>query len=408
MSGFGPPPGAPDDGARRRPPSYLPPGGITTAGSTAGSTGMPVLGSDEPRSGGATTSSTGVLAAPGAAEAAAERGAQPYAYGRGRAGAGVVRGPQRVLLTTSHKPGIISLRPMSLGDVVDGAVKHIRRNPGPVLSASLLVLALSAVPAILLAAAGARGSWYTDVGAQAVLDQGAFFTLVLLFGVGFASLLLGGAMSYSVGEAALGRRPGLAEMWSAVRPRLPALLGLAALLTLALAVPILLLVLLLALATGTDSLLAAVLVGFIGGLAVAAWLVLLTARTSLAGAAVVLERRGPVQALSRSWALTRRAFWRCLLRLLVVGMLGTLVFWVVQLPLIAVSSVLGAVLSLSPSLDALASSLGLAVATLLSAAVVVPFAAGATSLLYVDQRMRTEGFDLVLQRAARRVSGGIG
>ncbi len=351
---------------------------------------------------------TGALAAPGAAEAAAQSGPQPYAYGRGPAGGAGVRGPQRVLLSTSHKPGIISLRPMSLGDVVDGAVKHIRRNPGPVLSASLLVLALSAVPALLLAAAGARGSWYTDVGAQAVLDQGAFFALVLVFGVGFASLVLGGALSYSVGEAALGRRPGLSEMWSATRPRLPALLGLAGLLTLALAVPVLLLVLLIALATGTDSLLAAVLVGLVGGLAVAAWSVLLTARTSLAGAAVVLERRGPVQALSRSWALTRRAFWRCLLRLFVVGMLGTLVFWVVQLPLLAVSSLVGALFPLTPSLDTLVSALGLAVATLLAAAIVVPFAAGATSLLYVDQRMRTEGFDLVLQRAARRVAGGIG
>ncbi|MEP6631124.1 MAG: glycerophosphoryl diester phosphodiesterase membrane domain-containing protein [Lapillicoccus sp.] len=359
MSGFGPPPGAPLDEARHRPPAYLPPGGIASS---------------------------------------------PPTYG----GNGVGGGPQRVLLTTSHKPGIISLRPMSLGDLVDGAVKHIRRNPGAVLGASVIVLAASAVPAILLAAAGARGSWYADLGVQSVVDQSAFFALVLMFGVGFASLVLGGAMAYSVGEAALGRRPGLSEMWRAVRPRFWALVGLAALLTLAYAVPVLLLVLLLSLATATGSTLAAVLVGLIGGPAVAAWAVLLTARLALAGAAVVLERRGPVQALTRSWALTRRAFWRCLLRLVVVGLLATLVFWVVQLPLIALSSLVVAVVSLSPSLEALVSSLGLAVATLLSAAVVVPFGAGATSLLYVDQRMRTEGFDLVLQRAASRTPGGGG
>jgi len=400
VSAFGPPPGAPVEESRRR-PTYLPPGGLTTADSGAAQpavTGMPVtVLRSGPTSGG--------LAAPGAAEAAAETGPQPYASGRGRP-PGI--GSQHVLLTTSHRPGIISLRPMSLGDLVDGAVKHIRRNPGPILSASLLVLAASAVPAILLAAAGARGSWYTDVGAQAVLDQGAFFALVLLFGVGFASQVLGGAMSYSVGEAALGRRPGLGELWAAVRPRLPALLGLAALVTLAVAVPMFLLVLLVALAVGTDSLLAAALVGALGGLAVAAWVVLLTARISLAGAAVVLERRGPIKALRRSWALSTNAFWRILLRLIVVGLLGTLVFWVVQLPLLLLASLVGAVVPLSPSLEALVSSLGLAVATLLSASVVVPFAAGATSLLYVDQRMRTEGFDLVLQRAARRVAGGVG
>ncbi len=358
VSGFGPPPGAPLDETRHRPPTYLPPGGIAST---------------------------------------------PPAYGGFGGG-----GPQRVLLTTSHKPGIISLRPMSLGDLVDGAVKHIRRNPAAVLGASVIVLAVAAVPAILLAAAGARGSWYADLGVQRVVDQGAFVALMLTFGVGFASLVLAGAMSYSVGEAALGRRPGLSEMWRAVRPRFWALVGLAALLTLAYAVPVLLLVLLLSLAAATDSTLAAVLVGLVGGPAVAAWAVLLTARLALAGAAVVLERRGPVHALTRSWALTRKAFWRCLLRLLVVGMLATLVFWVVQLPLIALSSLIVALVSLSPSLEGLVSSLGLAVATLLSAAVVVPFAAGATALLYVDQRMRTEGFDLVLQRAARRTSGGGG
>lgn len=380
MSGFGPPPGPPVEAsdpagsswsagpadrlvgtARRRPPAYLPPGGLTTS-------------------------------AP--------------AYGSSRDA--VVRGPQRALLTTSHKPGIISLRPMSLGDLVDGAVKHIRRNPGPVLGASLVVLTVSAVPALLLAAAGSRGSWYSDIGAQAILDRGAFFALVLLLGVAFASVVLSGAMAYSVGEAALGRRPALAEIATAVRPRLLALLGLAALLTLAVGVPVLLLVLLLALAAGTGSLLAGVLVGLVGGLVVTAWSVLLTARFSLAGAAVALERRGPTAALTRSWALTHGAFWRCLLRTLVVGMLGTLVFWVVQLPLVVLSSVAVGIVSVSPSGESLVSSLGLAVATLLSAAVVVPFIAGATALLYVDQRMRTEGFDLVLQRAARRSPGGPG
>lgn len=411
MSGFGPPPGAPVEEARRR-PTYLPPGGLTTGAGSAtepGPAGMPVSPASSSPPARTSSALAAPGAAPGAAEAAAESGAQPYAYGRGRGPAGtVVRGPQHVLLTTSHKPGIISLRPMSLGDLIDGAVKHIRRNPGPLLGASLLVLAVSAVPALLLAAAGSRGSWYTDVGAQAVIDQGAFFALVLLFGVGFASLVLGGAMSYSVGEAALGRRPGLGELWAAVRPRLAALLGLAVLLTLAYAVPVLLLVLLIALATSTNQLLAAVLVGFVGGLAVTAWTLVLTARTSLAGAAVVLERRGPVDALSRSWALSRKAFWRILIRLVVVGLLGTLVFWVVQLPLLVLSSLIGSVVPLSPSVEAIVSSLGLAVATLLSASVVVPFLAGATSLLYVDQRMRTEGFDLVLQRAARRVAGGIG
>jgi hypothetical protein len=275
-----------------------------------------------------------------------------------------------------------------------------------VFSATLVVLALSAVPAILVAALGVRGSWLSDLGADAVIDRNSFFGLLLLFGVGFASLVLAGALSYSVGEASLGRRPGLAELWAQVKGRLLPLVALAALLTFALALPALLLVLLVALATQANSLLAAVLISFVGGLAVAAWTAILVTRTCLAGAAVVLERRRVVDALSRSWALTAGAFWRIFLRLLVVGLLCLAVFWVVQLPLLVVSSIVGDILSLSPSLDAMVASLGLALATLLSMTVVVPFAAGAISLVYVDQRMRLEGFDLVLQRAARATGNG--
>ena len=349
-----------------------------------------------PSAGGA---STGRLVAPGSTDAV-----QPTTPGY--RGGGVVRGPDRVLLVTSHKPGIISLRPMTLGDVVDGAVKHIRRNAGAVFGATLIVLALSAVPAILVAAVAAQGSWFSNLGVDAVFDRSSFFGVLLLVGIGFASLVLAGALSYSVGEAALGRRPALPELWTQVRGRLLPLVGLAALLTAALALPALLLVLLVALALQSNSLLAAVLISFVGGLVVAAWSAILLTRTCLAGAALVLERRRVVDALTRSWALTGGAFWRIFLRLLVIGLLCVVAFWVVQLPLLVVSSLVGDILSLSPSLDAMVSSLGLAVATLLSMTVVVPFAAGAISLVYVDQRMRREGFDLVLQRAARANGNG--
>lgn len=396
MSGFGPPPGAPLEDVRRRPPAYLPPGGLSRspAPSQPDGPGMPVV--PVARSGSAPGDG---LAAPGSD---VESAAVPRAY----RGGGVVRGTERVLLVTSHKPGIISLRPMSLGDLVDGAVKHIRRNPGPVLSLSVLVLAASAVPAILLAAVTAGGSWYGDVGADVVLDATGFFGLVLLAGVGFASLLLGGVLSYSVGEAILGRRPTVAELWAAARPRLLTLVRLDALVTLALALPVVLLVLLVALAVRADSVLAAVAVAGLGGLGLMAWTAVVVTRTCLAGCAVVLERRGVRDALRRSWALSRRVFWRTVVRLAVVGGLGVIVFWVVQLPMLLLSALLGVVLDLSPTWAALVSSLGTAVATLLSAAVVVPFVAGATALLYVDQRMRTEGFDMVLQRAARTGTGG--
>src|SRR4030095_16805383 len=202
------------------------------------------------------------------------------------------------------------------------------------------------------------------------------------------------------------RRPGLAELWRSVRRRLLPLVGLAALLTFGLALPAVLLVLLIALATQGNALLAAVVISLLGGLVVAAWSAILLTRTCLAGAAVVLERRSVFDALSRSWALTRGVFWRTMMRLVVIGLVRVVTFWVVQLPLLVVSSIITGVLSLSPSLDAMVSSLGLAAASLLSMTVVVPFAGGSISLIDVDQRMRLEGFDLVLQRTARAMGNG--
>ena len=105
MSGFGPPPGAPAEETRRRPPAYLPPGGLATVRTVPTAPADPAVPVGMPPG-------SGGLTAPGSAEAAAA--GTPARRG----GGGVVRGPDRVLLVTSHKPGIISLRPMSLGDVV--------------------------------------------------------------------------------------------------------------------------------------------------------------------------------------------------------------------------------------------------------------------------------------------------
>lgn len=368
VSGFGPPPGPPATEASRRPPAYLPPGGLPV--------GDPNL--------------------PASSWAGAGRVA-----GRAHRPA---PGRRSVTVGSGHRPGIVSLRPMSLGDVIDGAVKHVRRNPGPVYTASLVVLLVATVPAALVAGAALRGSWSSALGADAVVGPGGFSAVLLATGLGVASLVLSGALSYSVGEAVLGRSPGLAEMWPVVRDRLGALVGLATVLTLGVTVPALLLVVLVAWSAQGGSLLAPALVALIGGLVVLAWGATVATRTCLAGSAVVLERRGVVPALRRSVSLTRGAFWRTFVRVAVVVVVCVVVFWVVQLPLLVVSALLTAALSLSPSLDAVVTSLGVATAALVSAAVVVPFAAGATTLLYVDQRMRLEGFDVVLQRAARRVS----
>jgi len=307
-------------------------------------------------------------------------------------------------MATAHKPGIIPLRPMSTGDLLDGAVKHFRRNPGPVAGLSLLVLAVAVVPSVLLSGLALTGSWYSALGLDSVLDPKSFTALLLLLGVGFAALVLCGVLAHSVAEATLGRRPPLSEMWAAARPRLLPLIGLQLVVLTALGVPLLLYIALVAL-VADGPVVVLLVVGALGGLAVLAWTAFVLARTVLAGPALVLEKRSIRAALRRGWALSAGAFWRLVGSAVVVCALAVIVFFVIQLPILLVGSLLNLIVEPTPTVDAFLGTLIVNLATLLAASVVVPFVAGANGLLYIDQRMRKEGFDLVLLRAASQRPG---
>lgn len=387
MSGFGPPPGAPAEDPRGTPRPYLPPGGL---GLPTGS-GMPDAHLAAPAD--LLAARPDLLAAPGASPTAYRRGASWH------------RGSARPLLATAHRPGIISLRPMSVPDVLDGAVRHVRRNLAPVMAVTLLTLAAAVVPSVLVAAASLGGSWYSDIGVDAVVGPAGFSTLLLVLGVCFAALVLAGLLSHSVAEATLGRRAPPAEQWAAVRGRLGPLLALQLLVLAAVVVPaVALVVVVAALGNGPPEL--AVGAAGAGGLSLLGWWLFAGTRTLLAGPVLVLEGRGVRDALARGWALSAGSFWRLAGAALLVTALAALVFVVVQLPLLLLGTALTFLVDLTPSVEAFVRAVVVNLATLLAAAVVLPFVAGATVLLYVDQRMRKEGFDLVLLRAAS--SGGRG
>ena len=384
VSGFGPPPGAPAEEPRQRRPTYLPPGGLDyPQASPHGAPGMP----GEPL--------PGALAAPGA-------DAGTTAYQRRPS---VGRAASHGLTTTAHKPGIISLRPMSTGDLLDGAVKHFRRNPSPVWGLALVVLAIAIIPSLLLSGLALSGSWYSALGLDSLIDATSATTLLTALGVGLAASVLSGLLAHSVAEATLGRRPQLGELWAAARPRLLPLIGLQLLVAAALALPVVVLVLLVAgLADAPVPLLVAAAV--VLGLAVMAWSAFVTTRTALAAPALVLEKLGVRDALRRGWALSAGSFWRVFGTAFVVAALALVVFVVIDLPLNLVGALLRLSADLTPSVDDLVGGLAINLSTVLAASVVIPFVAGSNTLLYIDQRMRKEGFDLVLLRAASTRPGG--
>jgi hypothetical protein len=115
-------------------------------------------------------------------------------------------------------------------------------------------------------------------------------------------------------------------------------------------------------------------------------------------AIIVLERMPVFAAITRSFALIRRSFWR----VFGITALATLVAQVLAFALAWPFRVGGEVLQLVVDsrlgkLGAVAlSSVGLSIGDV----IVLPFLAGVIVLLYTDRRMRGEAFDLVLQTGA--------
>ncbi len=343
MSGFGPPPGAPTSQQRSRRASYLPPGGLR--------------------------SSAGVL--PPAA--------------------------RRVALTNISRPGIILLRPLRLADLLDGAVKHVRRNVGPVLGWSALVNSATALPLILFGLVfGRRRSF---LGGLLGADWAAFFLVVAT--IGSAVLLLTGVLSAPVGEAVLGRRSGFVSIWRALRPRVWTLLAGELLVTVVATLPWLLLVVVVTALLDADGLtvFSVVVFGGLSALVVNSWAM---PRLIFVAPAIMLERRGVREAWKRSWELSRGRYWSIVGTFLTCGFILLFTVWIFLMAQIQLYSVIVDVLDLPYDLRVIAGLLAGTLAVLGTATIFVSFLASTTVLQYIDARIRAEGFDLVLLRAAAR------
>ena len=138
--------------------------------------------------------------------------------------------------------------------------------------------------------------------------------------------------------------------------------------------------------------------GIIIGLLLVLWV---STRLAFLPAAIVLERAGIRPALKRSWALTSgRPFWRVLgIRILTSFIVGT-VTQVITFPLAFIGIIV--LLATSDPQDIFVWQAAITGVTgLITGALTTPFTAGVDALLYVDQRIRREGFDVQLISAAQ-------
>lgn len=313
--------------------------------------------------------------------------------------------------TPPPKPGVIPLRPLGLGELLDGAFQACRKNAAATFGTALLIQGVIAVLTYLVAGSFFSSDLFsTDVdGSEFTVEEfessqgslGWSLTAVSLLGVVsvVGVLLLQGILVVPVARSILNLKTGFAQTWRLSRSRLLPLAGLGLLLLAAIVVGIVVFSLLLALilqflgAAG----IAVLVLGILALIAVFVWLAV---KFALAPAALVLEPAGVFASLRRSWELTKRNFWRSFGILALTAILVSIVSSVISTPVVLILSFVTAFGSGSEPDAGTAMALvalNVAISTFFGA-IGYAFQSAVTSLLYVDLRIRREGFDLTLMK----------
>ncbi|WP_167136637.1 hypothetical protein [Diaminobutyricimonas sp. TR449] len=323
--------------------------------------------------------------------------------------------PQPQGWTPPRKPGLIPLRPLTLGDILGASFKTLRRNPKPTFGVSLLlqgvVLLLTAVVMGLVTAfAISRTEMAAPEDADAVAAGAAGSILLsaiipFLFSL-MAAGLMQGIIVLEVSRGALGEKLKFRELWRLAKGRLWALVGWVLLVTLVVIVAatvIVLAIIALVSQLGDASVAAAVILGIFAGLGSLALWAWLSTKLAMVPSALVIERLPLRQAMARSWRLTGGYFWRTFGILLLVSVILNVASQIITTPITIVFTFLAPLMTIGgdPTAAIIASAvtyLVLVAVTLVVSAMILVVQGAATALLYLDLRIRKEGLDLDLTR----------
>jgi hypothetical protein len=261
----------------------------------------------------------------------------------------------------------VPLRPLTVSDILDGAVEIVKIAPrSVVLFTAVLVLPIQVGIAVVSRAgvqqANAVGVLGTPLFVGQVGSDRSNAAIVLYALASLVLPVLTALIAWTVASWYGGRTPSAGDAARAVVPRLPALLGAWVVVHVAEAV--------------------AALVCGIGALVPMTFFLVVAP-------IIAVEAAGPIAAVKRSFGLTRRRFFA----VMGIGLLSAIVENVVFLAFAG----LGA-LAVELSWGWLIAAALTAVGTLVSK----PILAGATVLTYLDLRIRSEGLDLDL--AARDIA----
>jgi hypothetical protein len=268
----------------------------------------------------------------------------------------------------ADKPGIIPLRPLATGEILDGVFAAIRQNPKALLGLSFLVVLVGQIIDLALK----LGLHDGGDGARALAAIGGYVVQSL------AATVATGVAIVVISEAVLGTRISAGDVLNRLHGRIWRLVGLSLLVGLLTLVSFIAIV--------------------IPGIYV---MVLLSFSTSI----FVLERTTVGEALRRSSQLVRGNWWRTF----GIGLLGYLVGGIIS-GLISIPFTIAAASSagfFSNSTEDVSTSgqLLLSLGGLIGGTISTPIIAGTLALIYIDRRIRREGLDLVLAQTARERQG---
>jgi hypothetical protein len=289
---------------------------------------------------------------------------------------------------------VIPLRPLGVGEILDGSISTGRKHWRTVLPLSLGVAVISETTIGALTWF-TRNSDTTSDTALALTGVGLLFTFI-------CGLLLTALLTMVVSKAILGEDVTVGVAWRAARPQLWRLVGLTLLVGLILAgiVVVSLIPAFIGGATGDTSPGLATLIIFctLAGFLTGFWMLI---KLSLAAPALMLEKQGIRASLARSLRLTRGKWWR-IFGITALGWLMTIVLsWIISIPFAMAAGISGGLLSTDTSHSmSFVALLLTSVGGVLASTLTTPIQAGINVLLYVDQRIRREALDLELARAA--------
>lgn len=319
-----------------------------------------------------------------------------------------------------YKPGIIPLRPLSIGDIYQGAFAAIKTNARTMfgftaaLLGVVLVISIATNYAIINLVLPNYLSPSSPYAAVFTSLSGSFSQLGGSLLQVLATVLLSGLIVVAVSRSVLGRVASSKEVWERTKSKFLPLIGLNIITSiisgLMMIIGIVVFFVLLASAASTAKTdreflqdLGVSLVGLLILMVISALVSsYLSIKFSVASPAMVLENLGVFAAIGRSWSLTRGNFWR----LFGINILTAIITFMVAGIFVGIADALGAIFivvgSSSPE-DMLASLnttyILIMVMSTIAQLLILPFTSSVNALLYIDLRMRKEGLDVELRNA---------